>query len=293
MKPAAFEYLAPQSLEEALAALREHGEDAKVLAGGQSLVPAMNFRLAQPAVLVDINRVDELSHLEPRDDGGLTIGALTRQRQVERSELVAERAPLVHVAMPFIAHAQIRNRGTFGGSVAHADPAAELPAVCLALDASFRLQSLRGSRSVKARDFYRGLFDTALEPDELLVEIELPATRARTGIAFHEFARRHGDFALVGVAVSVTLDAEGRCADARIALLSVGETAVEASGAAAVLRGRELDRELAEEAARVAASEDIDPPSDLHASVEYRRHLTRVLTRRALEEAGRRAADVG
>ena len=193
--------------------------------------------------------------------------------------------------MPFIAHAQIRNRGTFGGSVAHADPAAELPAVCLALKARFRLQSTRGSRWVAARDFYRGLFDTALEPDELLVEIELPASRAHTGIAFREFARRHGDFALVGVAVSVTVDAEGRCADARIALLSVGESAVEASAAVATLRGRELDLELAEEAARIAASEDIDPPSDLHASAEYRRHLTRVLTRRALEEAGKRAAD--
>jgi CO/xanthine dehydrogenase FAD-binding subunit len=194
--------------------------------------------------------------------------------------------------MPFIAHAQIRNRGTFGGSVAHADPAAELPAVCIALDASFRLQSTRGSRSVAARDFYRGLFDTALEPDELLVEVELPACGPRTGFAFCEFARRHGDFALVGAAVSVTLDAEGRCADARIVLFSVGETAVEASAAAAILRGQKIDRELAEGAARVAASEDIDPPSDLHASVEYRRQLTRVLTRRALEEACKRAADV-
>ena len=279
MKPAAFEYLVPQSLEEALAALEQHGDDAKVLAGGQSLVPAMNFRLAQPAVLVDINRIEELSHLSPHDDGGFRIGAMTRQRQVERSEMVAARAPLLHLAMPFIAHAQIRNRGTFGGSVAHADPAAELPAVCLALDASFRLQSTRGSRRVAARDFYRGLFDTALEPDELLVEVELPASGARTGVAFHEFARRHGDFALVGAAVSVTVDSEGRCADARIVLLSVGETAVEASGAAAILRGHRIDAALAAEAAH------IDPPSDIHASVEYRRHLTKVLTRRALEEA--------
>jgi carbon-monoxide dehydrogenase medium subunit len=292
MKPAPFRYFAPRSLEEALAIFAEHGDDAKVLAGGQSLVPAMNFRLAQPAVLVDLNPVVELAFVTA-GSAALRIGAMTRQRTVERSAEVARLAPLAHLAMPFIAHAQIRNRGTIGGSLAHADPAAELPAVALALDARFRLRRRDGERWVAAADFYTGLFATALEPGEVLVEIELPAAAPRTGWSFQEFSRRHGDFALAGVAAGVTMGDDGRCARARIALLGVGERATLAERAASLLVGavaseRGFDVAVLQSTAEAVAA-DLDPPADIHASADFRRHLTRVLVGRALAEAGRAA----
>ena len=238
MKPAPFRYFAPRSLAEALALVAEHGYDGKVIAGGQSLVPTMNFRLAQPAVLVDLNRVQELFYLYREPDGGLRIGAMTRQRTVERSDLVAQRAPLLHATMPHIAHAQIRNRGTIGGSLAHADPSAELPAVMVALGARFRLaRAQRGERWVAAADFYQGLFTTALEPDELLVEIETPPMPAASGWSIQEIARRPGDYAIVGVAATVQLDAAGRCSAARLVYLSVGEGPTQADGS-----GWALDR---------------------------------------------------
>jgi carbon-monoxide dehydrogenase medium subunit len=288
MKPAPFAYFAPQSLDEALALLQEHGDDGKVLAGGQSLIPAMNFRLAQPAALIDINRIAALSFLEPGADSGLRIGAMTRQRTVERSALVAQRAPLLHATMPSIAHVQIRNRGTIGGTLAHADPAAELPAVMVALNARFRLQSVRGERWVNAADFYVGLFATALEADELLAEIVLPPRPPRTGWAMHEFARRHGDYAIVGVAATVTLNPAGACQDARLVYLSVGEGPTPATGAVAALRGQSPTQTVIAEAARVAAQE-IEPLGDIHATPAYRRHLIEVLGRRALNEAAARA----
>jgi carbon-monoxide dehydrogenase medium subunit len=292
MKPAPFRYLAPRSLDEALALLAEHGDQAKVLAGGQSLVPAMNFRLAQPAVLVDLNGVSELAYVASDDssDGPrLRIGAMTRQRSVERDARVARGAPLLHRAMPFIAHPQIRNRGTVGGSLAHADPAAELPAVALALDARFLLRRRGGQRWVKARDFYTGLFATVLEAGEVLAEIELPPAPARTGWAFQEFSRRHGDFALAGVAAGVTFGEDGRCLGARIVLLGVGEGPILAQRAADILTGaatREgaLDPAAIAAAAR-AAADDLDPPSDIHASSRFRRHLAGVLVDRALRAA--------
>ncbi len=285
MKPAPFRYFAPQTLDEALSLLAEHGYDAKALAGGQSLVPAMNFRLAQPAVLVDLNRIPELAFVQAADDGGLRIGAMTRQRTLERDPLVEARAPLIHAAMPHIAHAQIRNRGTIGGSLAHADPAAELPAVALALDASFRLRSQRGERWVAASEFFVSLFTTALEPDELLVEVALPPPLPRTGWAIQEVARRHGDYALVGVATALTLDEAGRCRQARIALLSVGDGPVLAKKAAALLAGERPTPDLITTVAETVARDEIDPASDIHASAAYRRHLAKVLTRRALTEA--------
>lgn len=291
MKPAPFRYFAPKTIDEALALLAEHGWDAKPLAGGQSLVPTMNFRLAQPAVLIDLNGVDELFFLRPQGSG-LSIGAMTRQRTLERSPLTAERAPLIAEAMPHIAHPQIRNRGTVGGSLAHADPAAELPALCVTLNARFRLRSRGGERWVDARDFYVGLFATDLQPDELLVEIEIPAMPARTGWAFDEIARQHGNYALAGAAATVTVDEAGRCGQVRLVYLSVGEGPTEAHGAQATLIGEIPSAEAIRAAAAIAAAEDIDPVGDIHASAAYRRHLARVLAERVLRKATERTNEV-
>ncbi len=289
MKPAPFVYHRPATLDEALTLLAEHGSEAKPLAGGQSLIPAMNFRLARPPVLVDLNRVAELGYVRAGRDG-LQIGAMTRQRAVERSDAVRGAAPLLAEAMPFIAHPQIRNRGTVGGSLAHADPAAELPAVMLALEARFRARSLKGERWIQAGEFFTGILETALGPDELLLEVVVPKAPARTGYAFAELARRHGDYALVGVAARVTLDRRERCQAARITLFSVGDGPVLAAAAAALLDGQEPSPEAMRAAADAAAQRDIDPPSDIHASAAYRRRLAAVLTRRALARAVERAA---
>jgi carbon-monoxide dehydrogenase medium subunit len=295
VKPAPFEYHCPRTLDEALTLLAEHGSDAKPLAGGQSLIPAMNFRLATPAVLIDLNAIDELSFIhgdgaEPRQEGAasaapIRIGAMVRHRQLERSALVATRAPLITKTMPFVAHPAIRTRGTLGGSLAHADPAAELPAAMLALNAQFMLSSRARSRSVSANDFFVGLFTTALEPGELLTEVIIPPLPARSAHAFAEVSRRHGDFALAGVAAVVAMDDAGNCTDARIALLSVGDRPLLAMHAARALIGHRPSREAIRAAADAAAHLDIDPPSDMHASSRYRRQLVNVLTRRTLEEA--------
>jgi CO/xanthine dehydrogenase FAD-binding subunit len=289
MKPASFVYHRPATLDEALALLADHGGDAKPLAGGQSLIPAMNFRLARPAILIDLERVRELAFMTAGPDG-LRLGAMTRQRDVERSPLAARAAPLLHETLPFIAHPQIRNRGTIGGSLAHADPAAELPAVALALDARLHLKRRDGARWIPAAEFFTGLFATALAPEELLVEVAVPAPAARTGWAFEEVARRHGDYALVGVAAVVTLDTQGRCERVRLALLSVGEGPVLAAQAAGLLVGQVPSADLIRAAADAAATSDIDPPGDIHASPAYRRQLAAVLTRRALTRALERAA---
>ena len=288
MKPAPFDYFAPGTVDEALALLREHGDEAKPLAGGQSLIPAMNFRLARPRVLVDLNRVAPLSYIRS-EKTGIAIGAMTRQRTVERSDVIARAAPLLAEAMPSIAHPQIRNRGTVGGSIAHADPSAELPAVALALEARFRAKGAAGERSIAAGDFFKGMLETALEPGELLVEIAIPPASPRSGTAFLEMARRHGDYALAGVAAVVTLDAKGWCNTARIAFLSVGDGPVLAVEAGKTLVGQSRSDELLRAAADAGAQRDVDPPSDIHASAAYRRRLVAVLTRRALERAFERA----
>jgi len=283
VKPAPFDYVRPSSVDEALAALAADG-DAKLLAGGQSLIPAMNFRLAAPTRLIDLGGLDELRGIEAPDTGGLVIGTMTRQREVERSAEVRERCPLLAELMPWIAHPQIRNRGTIGGSLAHADPAAELPAVMLALDATLVARGPAGERRIPASGFYVGLFTTALAPDEMLVRIEIPAAEPGTRSAFEEVSRRQGDFALAGVAVSVTVGADGSVADASICLLSVGDGPVAASAGAAALLGAPLsDATIAAAAAATAA--ELDPPGDIHASPAYRRHLAEVLTRRALERS--------
>ncbi len=293
MKPPPFKYFAPTTIEEALAHMVEYGYEAKALAGGQSLIPTMNFRLAQPEVLVDLNPISELAYIRPTDDGGLSIGAMTRQSQVERHALVAERAPLVRETMPNIAHPQIRNRGTFGGSLAHCDPASELPAVATALDARFRACGQSGERWISAGEFFVDLFTTALEPEELLVEVALPPLPARTGCAFREVARRRGDYALVGVAAVVTLDEDSRCQQARLVYFSVGSGPVEAHQAGAARKGQELAGEAIRAAAETAATADIGPPGDIHASPRYRRHLAKVLARQVLQEAAARAKETG
>jgi|SRR6185436_2912894 len=299
MKPASFEYLAPDSLDAALEAVARHGGDAKLLAGGQSLIPVMNFRLAQPAVLIDLNRLRELDYIRsdgPRadDGGGLRIGAMTRQRTLERDPLVASRAPLLSEAVPFIAHPQIRNRGTIGGSLAHADWRAELPAVAVALRARLRLRRAGGERWVEARDFFAGLLTTLLEPDEILVEVALPPPPPRSGWAFVEVARRHGDYAQVGVAAGVSLDETGRCREARLVYLSVGDRPVEAREAARLLEGAAVSEGIDEAiaaAAEKASRDEMDPTGDIHASSAFKEHLARVLTGRALRRAFARARE--
>lgn len=293
MKPPPFDYVAPGSLDEALEVLADRGTDGKLLAGGQSLVPLLNFRLAQPAILIDLNRLDELAYVgssEPEGSGSgtLKVGAMTRQRTLERDPAVARRAPLLAEALPWIAHPQIRNRGTVGGSLAHADPAGELPALAVALGARFRLASRRGVREVAAEDFYIGLFATELAPDEMLTEIEIPTTSPGTGWAFLEQARRPGDYAQVGLAVRMTLDAAGLCQEAKLVFLSVGERPMVATRAAAVLEGERPSDGLFAEAADLATQE-IDPSDDIHASADFKRHLARVLTGRALARAVQRA----
>ena len=289
MKPAPFKYYAPTTVEEALAYLAEYGYDAKVLAGGQSLIPMLNFRLAQPSVLVDLNNVSELFYIRPDENSGLLLGAMTRQRQVEHDPLVAERAPLVHEVMPEIAYPQIRTRGTFGGSLAHADPSAELVAVTMALNGRLRLRSQAKERWVPADEFFVGLFTTVLEPDELLVEVALPAMPPRSGWSFLQITRRHHDFCMAGIAVLVTLDDKDRCEQARLVFLSVGDGPVDARQAAEMLKGQEPTAQAIRAAAEKAADDEIDPGSDIHASAEYRRHLAQVLARRALTQAFDRA----
>jgi carbon-monoxide dehydrogenase medium subunit len=290
MKPAAFKYALPRTLDEALAVKAEHGDEAMFLAGGQSLIPAMNFRLAQPAVLIDINAIEELAFIRVDEDGGdLRLGALTRHRDLQFDPLIAACQPLVHEAAPNVAHQQIRNRGTLCGNLVHADPASELPAVMLALDARLRLQSNAGERWLAARDFFLSVFTTARDDDEMLVEVALPAAAPRTGTCFLEITRRPGDYAMMGVAAVLVLDDEGICSDARLVYCSAGETPVAARAAAAALvGGRITDDGIA--AAADQAKQEIAPVGSVHASIEFQRHLAGVVTRRALGQALARAS---
>ncbi|MGH2983867.1 MAG: FAD binding domain-containing protein [Solirubrobacterales bacterium] len=287
MKPAPFSYHDPNSSEEALALLAEHGDEGKLLAGGQSLVPLLNFRLARPEHLIDINRVGSLAGIRRRY-GVLRIGAMTRQAALERSALVAEHWPLLSEATRQVAHAQIRNRGTVGGSVAHADPAAELPVALAALDARFHVRSTRAARTLDADDLFVAQLMTTIEPDELLTEIEVPPLAERTGHAFVEFARRHGDFALGGAAVLLSMNEFGVCERARIVLLAAGPKPLRASAAEQVLAGGEVD-EAAARAAAERAIEEIQPTGDIHGSSGYRRDRIGVMARRAFLLAARRA----
>jgi carbon-monoxide dehydrogenase medium subunit len=283
MKPAAFEYFAPASLDEALKLLGKHGAAAKLLAGGQSFMPMANFRVLRPEVVIDLNRIEALGYIR-EGDSGLAIGAMTRHRAIERSDLVRRRCPLMAEAVTWIGHAAIRNRGTLGGSLSHADPAAEWPVVAVALGATLVVRNPRGERRIPASEFFVALLSTALEPDEILVEVQMPAAPERSGAAFLEVARRHGDFALVSVGAQVTLSAAGRIEDIRLAVGGVGAAPFDARALAKPLLGTAPDeRAFSDVGKRVAAA--IEPNKDLHASAEYRREVAAVLVPRTLRAA--------
>src|SRR3989440_1043286 len=269
MKPPRFHYCAPDMLDEALSLLDKYGEDAKVLAGGQSLIPLLNMRLAGPAYVLDINRISELNYIET-EDGYLAVGATVRQRQVERSPLVKEQHPLLVEVVQHIGHMQIRNRGTIAGSIAHADPAAELPALLTCLNGEVVAQSVHGERIIKAEEFFTGYLSTALEPGEMLTEARFPWIPPRAGWSFMEFARRAGDYALVGAAAVLTPAPDDTCMSAQIACLGVAGSPIRASAVEQLLVGTTLDQralDAAAESARKILSEDM---SDVNATVECR-----------------------
>lgn len=287
MKAASFGLKVPHSVEEAIGFLDAADGEGKVLAGGQSLVPLMAFRLARPEVLVDLNGLDELAYI--REDGpALRIGAMTRQRALEQCAVVGRHTPLIAEALPSIAHAPIRNRGTIGGSVAHADPSAELPMLCLTLDAEFIIRGVGGARAIAASDFFIGPFMTQLGPDEILTEIRLPDLPAGTGTAFHELARRRGDFATVAVAAALTVDQAGRITEARLGYASMGAVPTRARAAEQWLVGQTATPSVFAEAAATAARE-LRPGTDLHTSAGFRSHLAEVVTRRTLATAQARS----
>ena len=280
MKPAPFAYVRAASLDQVFDLLARHGDETRLLAGGQSLVPTLNLRLSAPALLIDINALDELVGIAV-DDGGLRIGALTRQRTVEESDEVARHAPLLKMAMPYIAHPAIRNRGTIGGSIAFADPAAELPACAIALGARIELRGADGARQVEAAEFFRGLYETDLRPGEVVTAVTIPPCAGyRSAIA--ELARRHGDYAMVGLAAHARLD--GRTlGDARLVFFGVGARPMQAHAAGAALEGSEVD-DATVQAAQKALADDLEPIGDLQASAATKLHLAGVLTGRVLRQ---------
>jgi len=286
MKPAPFTYAAPTTLDEAISLLTEHGDTVKLLAGGQSLMPMLNLRLARPQYVIDLNRIPGLDYIAERQEA-LAVGALTRQRSLERSPSVLQDYPLLYEATTLIGHRAIRNRGTVGGSIAHADPAAELPAVLVAYGGSVQVQGPRGTRQIAATDFFHTYFTTALEPDEILTEVRFPRPPAGTGWCFMEESRRHGDFAMVGVAVLLTLDTARQCTHVAVVLCGVGSVPHHVAAAPTVLLGHPVDAARLRAVAQAAAAE-IEPESDLHASAEFRRHLSTVLIQRAVHQAAAR-----
>jgi carbon-monoxide dehydrogenase medium subunit len=290
LKPPPFAYADPRTVPEALEILARSGDEGKILAGGQSLVPLLNMRLAQPQVLVDLNRIGELAYIREETRAGvpgIAIGAMTRHRTVEHSSEIAERLPLLAEGIPWVGHPQIRNRGTIGGSIAHADPAAELPLIFRVLDGTATVQSVRGERAIPARDFFAYTFTPAIEPHELLAAVWFPYSPPRTGQAFLEVARRHGDFALVAVGVSLTLDAHNVVTDGRIAVGGAAPVPARAADAEAAIRGERPSLDLFREAGRLAA-QAMEPTSDVHADAEYRRDVAGTLTYRALKLAWER-----
>jgi carbon-monoxide dehydrogenase medium subunit len=283
LKPAPFEYVAAESLEEALAALQLNSPEGKILAGGQSLLPLLNLRLTKPKILIDLNGIAGLEGIR-ETPAGLAIGAMTRQSKVEHSSLVRQSCPLLAEAIRYIGHVAIRHRGTIGGSLAHADPAAELPAVALALDAKFVIAGTGGDRTVSAEEFFLDFLTTALAPNEILRQIVFPVLRPSSGYALEEVARRHGDFAIAGVVVIVDLDDAGKIAEARVALFGVASTPVRARQAERALLGRELDDSGIADAAALL-EEVLEPPADIRASSAYREHVAAILLSRALKRA--------
>lgn len=289
MKPPKFDYFAPDSVESALALIAELGDDARFLAGGQSLVPMMNFRVAAPSALIDLNGVADLRGIRIDDDDRLHIGAMTRTRELETDALIAHANPLLHAAVPNIAHMQIRNRGTIGGSLAHADPAAELPGIVLACGADIHTVGPGGRRSVAAADFFEGIFETALQDGEMISEIVFPTWPAARCWAFDEISRREGDFAMVGIAAWFDLDTAGKIAASGLAAIGAGDTALRLTSGEGVLLGQAPGADVFARAAQ-AATADLQPASDIHASAEYRREVGGVLVQRCLQAAWERSS---
>ena len=286
MKPAAFEYLYPVSAAEAVDLLERYGEDAKIIAGGQSLVPMMNFRLARPEVLIDINRIKELDYIRKEGDE-LAIGALTRERDLETSPLVQEKCPILAKAVSLIGHFPIRARGTIGGSLIHADPSAEIPTTICGLDAKMKVLGPSGERTLGPEEFFLTYLTTSLEPSEMLVEVRVPSLPEKTGWSFVELSRRSGDFAIVAVSSLLFMEDGGRCREARISLGGVAPTPIRAKDAEELLSGQVISEELIEEAGRESA-DMTDTDADYHASAEYRRDMARVFVQRGLKEAWNR-----
>ncbi|MFQ5684004.1 MAG: FAD binding domain-containing protein [Candidatus Binatia bacterium] len=289
MKPPAFKYVRVESVDGALSALAEHGGDAKILAGGQSLVPMLNFRIAEPAVLVDINPVKELDYIQV-EDGWMHIGARTRQRALDKTPDVKEKCPLLAEAVRWIGHPQIRNRGTVGGSLVHADPSAELALVATLLDSRFVIRSKEKSRTVGPADFFESAMSTRMEEDEILTQVSYPVTPPRSGYGFRELCFRHGDFAVVAAAVQLTVDGNGRCTEARVAVSGAGATPLRIRGAEETLGGNDLKTEVLDTAA-ARVPDEVQPISDLKGSEAYRREMARVFVRRALEDAWSRVKE--
>jgi CO/xanthine dehydrogenase FAD-binding subunit len=283
MKPCAFEYLAPGSVPEVMDLLQQYGDQAKILAGGQSLVPIMNFRLARPEVLIDINGLKELAYIREEADE-LMIGALTRERDVELAPLVRQKCPLLSEAISYIGHPTIRNRGTVGGSLAHGDPSAEIPTAIYALDGTIKTLGPDGESTFKPEEFFLTYLTTCLEPSQIVVDVTVPVLPDGTGWSFVELSRRSGDFAIVAVATVLFMDGNGACTDARICLGGVAPTPVRAQAAEDILSGQTLSDALVKEAGRLAV-EATDPESDYHASADYRKAMTEVLVRKALRSA--------
>ena len=286
MKAPRFSYVRPESLEQAIRLLAEHGEDARILAGGQSLMPTLNMRLSQPKLLIDINRIDALKGISVRD-GIIRIGALTRHVEVMNSPIVEQYLPLIAEAMPHVAHVAVRNRGTFGGSIALADPSAEMPACVLALEASLVVESIRGRRTIAAADFFRGLYETAREDDELLVEVLIPEQKRSCVSVFMELSRRHGDFAIAGLACCARIQRD-TVSDARLVYFGSEIRPVLAMRAMAAIKGKPWSA-ASSEAMRAALAHDLDPIVNTFGSPATKLHLQRVLTQRALDTAVERA----
>ncbi len=285
MKPPPFEYKRAETLDDAIATLAEAGDEAKLLAGGQSLIAMMNLRLVRPTMLIDLNRIGDLDYIR-RNNGTVEIGAMTRQTTLENSAEIRTALPLMTAALPHVAHKPIRNRGTIGGSLAHNDPTAELPAVAIACGATMITRSASGERSIAAADFFTGYLETALADDEILTAIHIPASAPGTGYSFMEISPRKGDYALVGVAALLTVK-DGNCADVRIVCMGAGDRAMRMESAENSLNGQAPSND-AFRAAAEAAAKSADPSADFHASADYRRDLIRNLTQRALAEASSR-----
>lgn len=288
MIPAAFDYYAPSSLDEALQLLQQHGDDAKLLAGGHSLIPLMKLRLADPKVLIDLSHIPDLAYVRP-SDGGVAVGALTTHHMLETSDVLRAELPLVAEAASLIGDMQVRNRGTIGGSLVHADPGGDLPAAVLALGGTLVLRGPGGERTVSADEFFVGMLTTAIGADEILTEVRLPRLPGRAGYAYEKFANKASGYAVVGVAAAVSLGGDGTAQEARIAVTGASAQPVRATAAEDALRGQRLTPETIQAAGERAAAAVDDPLEDIHASGEYRRELVRVYTRRALQRAARAA----